>query len=521
MIEICCKDGETLLEACLRNHIFVDNVCGKNGICGKCKVRMLTNVVTASDQDRAFFLKEEIEAGWRLACLAMPQGVCSLELPIVESEEISVVAQSLPIKSEHEEKSKSNQIQNCVAKKNVITIDIGTTTIAMQHLLCLQNQDEKWAAQVLDTYTTVNSQRAYGADVLSRIQFSNEGNGQLLKDALMDSLTKGLEVLATANLIDDIYIAGNTTMIHLLMGYSCEQLGKAPFKPVQLQEIETGASDLFQFYLKEDVLSKVEKAKVYIFPGISAFVGGDVVSGLYYTGFYREPNVQLFVDLGTNGEMVVGNRMRILATSTAAGPAFEGGGLSCGCAGIKGAICGARLLSGGEWELDTIGGEMPVGICGSGVVEIIYELLQAGLIDETGLLAEGNLEKINLVDERIYITQQDIRQFQMAKAAIRAGVETLLQVYEIEVESISQIYIAGGFGYYLDLDKATSIGLFPENFSGKMLAVGNTSLAGLKAYATNPDSGKLEKIRKYTGECQLANNSHFQEKYIQSMQLGF
>ena len=139
------------------------------------------------------------------------------------------------------------------------------------------------------------------------------------------------------------------------------------------------------------------------------------------------------------------------------------------------------------------------------------------MIDETGLLAEGNQERVDLVEGQVFVTQQDIRQFQMAKAAIRAGVETLLQVYGTEVEDISQIYIAGGFGYYLDLAKAVAIGLFPENFLEKMLAVGNTSLGGLKAYVTNPDCGKLYNIRKYTGECQLADNSYFQEKYIESM----
>ena len=517
MIEICCKDGETLLEACQKKHIFVDNTCGGAGICGKCKVRMLTNIVPATDKDCAFFSKEELEDGWRLACLAKPQGICQLELPQINEPEISTVTKSVQPTSDKKENEGSCVTQIGAEEKHVLIIDVGTTTVAMQHLMCWQEQKDSWKTQVVGTYTGTNGQRMYGADVLSRIRYSNEGNGHALKTAIMKTLSNGIEELVDANLVDDIYIAGNTTMIHLLMGYSCEQLGRAPFKPVQIEEIETNASSLFAPYLREDCLASVKNAKVYILPGISAFVGGDVVSGLYYTNFYKAANVQLLVDLGTNGEMVVGNRMRLLATSTAAGPAFEGGGLSCGCAGIKGAICGAKLLSNGTWQFDTIGDEAPIGICGSGIVEIIYELLKNGLIDETGLLAEDNQERVDLVEGQVFVTQQDIRQFQMAKAAIRAGAETLLQVYGTDVEDISQIYIAGGFGYYLDLAKAVAIGLFPENFLGKMLAVGNTSLGGLKAYVTNPDCGKLHNIRKYTGECQLADNSYFQEKYIESM----
>ena len=537
MIEIGCKDGETLLEACQKHHIFVDNVCGGTGICGKCKVRMLTNPVPVSEKERQFFSEEELEAGWRLSCLAKPHGICQIELPRDGFEELSVVTERVQTKKEQEKTLGSGVERTGVRKKQVLIIDIGTTTIAMQRLLCWQEQEMQWESKVLATYTAANRQRVYGVDVLSRIQFSNEGNGQLLKDAIMETLAKGMERLVGANCegadsredgsgnpvfidhasFEDIYIAGNTTMIHLLLGYSCEQLGRAPFKPVKLEEIETRASDFFASYLKKSVLSQIEQAKVFIFPGISAFVGGDLVSGLYDTVFYKAPQVQLLVDLGTNGEMVVGNRMRLLATSTAAGPAFEGGGISCGCAGVKGAICGAKRLANGTWQFDTIGGKAPVGICGSGIVEIIYELLQAGLLDETGLLAEGNLERVELVEGQIFVTQQDVRQFQMAKAAIRAGVETLLRVYEIEAENLSRIYIAGGFGYFLNLDKATAIGLFPEDFQGKMLAVGNTCLGGLKAYATNPNSGILQNIRKYTGECSLAENAYFQEKYIQSM----
>lgn len=578
IIEICCNDGETILQACRREQIFSENVCGGKGICGKCKVRMLSNVVPASGGDETFFTEAELEEGWRLACLAKPQGMCQIELPVEREEEMSVVTdsflgdvikggknkeiyiattepevyitnkqicenecdrnetQKIRIENSNEDKKEikngkntnndkkaSSDTENNSASKNAIIIDIGTTTIAMQLILCKQDDSREWKTEVLATYTAVNSQRAYGADVLSRIQASNEGKGELLQNSILETLAKGLEVLETNTPVEAILLAGNTTMVHLLMGYSCEMLGRAPFKPVATESIQIDAPSLFssdrnkKAYLSKKAYKSIETATAYIFPGISAFVGGDIVAGLYYTGFYKEREVQLLIDLGTNGEMVIGNRMRMLATSTAAGPAFEGGGLSCGCAGIKGAICGGELLKNGTWKFATIGGGEPVGICGSGIVEILYELLQKGLMDDTGLLAEGNSDRVDLVGETVYITQQDIRQFQMAKAAIRAGVETLMQTYGAEIEDVSRIYIAGGFGYYLNLQKATAIGLFPNSFLGKMTAIGNSSLAGLREYATARDEGKLLNIKKYTGDCQLAENSYFQEKYIECM----
>lgn len=515
-IEICCKEGESLLQACQRLKIFSNNVCGGAGICGKCKVRMITNAVPPSGADQVFFTERELQAGWRLACLAKLVGSCKIEIPLTHQEDMSVVTDSglVNLISNKEDDRKENGEKT---KGMALVIDIGTTTIAMQLVRYGQNLQGESEIEVIDTYTAVNSQRSYGADVISRIQASNQGKGQELKECILHTLAEGMETLLSHTRVEQVLIAGNTTMVHLFMGYSCETLGSAPFRPVTTDCIQVDAGSVFSSYLSKETSLCLKDARMYIFPGISAFVGGDIVAGMYITGFYKKQEVQLLIDLGTNGEMVIGNRMRMLATSTAAGPAFEGGGLSCGCAGIKGAICGAKLLQDGTWELTTISDAEPVGICGSGIIEVLYELLINGWIDETGLLAEGNLDRVDLAGNKVYITQQDIRQFQMAKGAVRAGIETLMREYGAEVEDISQIYIAGGFGYFLNLQKAAAIGLFPAGFSPKMCAIGNSSLAGLKGFMTERDEGKLLNLRKYTTDCNLAENAYFKEMYLEYM----
>lgn len=518
IISICSENGESILKACQRENIFFDSVCGGNGTCGKCKVRMLTNAVLPTAADQAFFSGEELEDGWRLSCMAKPQGICEIEIPENDHMDMSVVTDSLPVDMTREDeflRTKERTLENRTGDRFFLVIDVGTTTVAIQ--LVKDPKENNHDIEVVETYTAVNLQRTYGADVISRIQASNQGKGKELKDCILRTLAKGMETLLKSTKVEQILIAGNTTMVHLLMGYSCETLGVAPFKPVTTDGLHVDAGSLFSSHLSEETLAYVKNAATYIFPGISAFVGGDIVAGLYQMDFHRKQEIQLLIDLGTNGEMVIGNRMRMLSASTAAGPAFEGGGLSCGCAGIKGAICGAKLLKDGTWELQTIGDTEPTGICGSGIVEVLYELYINGWIDETGLLAEGNLEKVDLIGETVYITQQDIRQFQMAKAAVRAGVETLIKEYGVELKEIARVYIAGGFGYYLNLEKATTIGLFPDGFLGKMMPVGNSCLAGLKRFGVYHDEGKLMNIGKYTASCDLAQNSWFQEKYLEYM----
>ncbi|MBR1693029.1 MAG: DUF4445 domain-containing protein [Lachnospiraceae bacterium] len=541
MIQVHCRKGQTILQACQKQGILVDGVCGGSGNCGKCKMKIMriapkegdagqSRMLPPSEKDIRLLSGQELEQGFRLACAAVPEEDCDIRLVDTPIEEMAVVTSSREVKRREETDA-------CFHTHELAVVaDIGTTTLAMQLVACTQNE-----TKVLATYTAVNAQRSFGAEVLSRIEASNARWGDALKDALLRGIAEGMEALteptaqaafsgSAADAGDKadsraagsaeparLVLAGNTTMVHLLMGYSCETLGRAQFRPVSTDSIRMKAEPLLKPYLTEKTAALLKETELFVFPGISAFVGGDIVAGLYVTGFYKSADVQILLDLGTNGEIVIGNRMRMLAASTAAGPAFEGGGISCGSAGVRGAVCGCTMRADGSFDLTTIGGAKPTGICGSGIIEILYELLKAGRIDETGLLDGGESERVILYGDTIYLTQKDIRQFQMAKAAVCAGIETLVREYGVQPEEVAALYVAGGFGYSIDLKKAAAIGLFPKGYEDRLTAIGNSALAGCRAYLLEKDEKKLSNICRYSAERNLAQSDDFKEAYLARM----
>lgn len=480
------KEGETLMEILQHAGIYLNAVCGGRGTCGKCKVR----------------ITEGLEPGDYLACKTIPNQECTV---LLTDEDGFVVVTD----SENSEvgKSKKPPIDFGAGRYGIGT-DIGTTTIAMQ-LVELDSET------VVDTYTAINRQRAYGADVISRIQASNDGKKEQLKQSILDDLETGIRELLARNpvTVETMGISGNTTMIHLLMGYSCETLGVYPFTPVNIKAMETDYPELFG--------NDHYTFAIRILPGISTYVGGDIAAGLLTCGIDKKEKVSMLIDLGTNGEMAIGNQERILVTSTAAGPAFEGGNIICGTGSIPGAISHA-VYRDNRFEIETIGNEEATGICGTGVIDITYELLEHDLIDETGLLDEEYFEEGILLskneEKEIRFYQKDIREIQLAKSAVRAGIETLLVNYGVSYEELDSIYIAGGFGYKIDIDKAVGIGLLPGECRDKMKAIGNGSLKGSILYLTEKDAReRMEKIAEIAEEVQLASSREFNDFYMQCM----
>ena len=491
--------GQTLLEIFRNENIYIDAICAGRGTCGKCKVQFLEGCPIPTKEDENFFTEEELANGWRLACKAIIQRQCVVSIEMSGEEKYAVV-------TEYASERKPQQ----PAEKSYygIAVDIGTTTIAMQLL-------ELHSKTIEDTYTAINRQRSYGADVISRIQASNEGKKERLRQSILEDLEQGIEELHSRNhvTVKEIGISGNTTMISLLMGYSCEGLGAYPFTPVNIDAVE---ADYFTIFGNHR-----HTCKLRILPGISAFVGGDITAGLLACGFDRKEKVSILVDLGTNGEMAIGNQDKIFVTSTAAGPAFEGGNIICGTGSIPGAISHVTYKNNG-FELETIGKQEASGICGTGVIDITYELLKQKLIDETGLLNDKFFEDGILLakskESEIRFYQKDIREIQLAKAAIRAGLETLLVNYGVGYDEIDDIYIAGGFGYKMDIDKAIGIGLFPKACKNKLKAIGNSSLKGNLIYLTEKDAKeRMRKITQLSEEVSLAASSTFYELYLQHM----
>lgn len=491
--------GQTLLEIFRNANVYIDAICAGRGTCGKCKVQFLEGCPISTKEDENFFTEEELANGWRLACKAIIQRQCVVSIEMSGEEKYAVVT---------EYASERKPQQSAEKSYYGIAVDIGTTTIAMQLL-------ELHSKTIEDTYTAINRQRSYGADVISRIQASNEGKKERLRQSILEDLEQGIEELHSRNhvTVKEIGISGNTTMISLLMGYSCEGLGAYPFTPVNIDAVE---ADYFTIFGNHR-----HTCKLRILPGISAFVGGDITAGLLACGFDRKEKVSILVDLGTNGEMAIGNQDKIFVTSTAAGPAFEGGNIICGTGSIPGAISHVTYKNNG-FELETIGKQEASGICGTGVIDITYELLKQKLIDETGLLNDKFFEDGILLakskESEIRFYQKDIREIQLAKAAIRAGLETLLVNYGVGYDEIDDIYIAGGFGYKMDIDKAIGIGLFPKACKNKLKAIGNSSLKGNLIYLTEKDAKeRMRKITQLSEEVSLAASSTFYELYLQHM----
>lgn len=523
-MRISLKAGETYnktVKDALREHgIAMDYICGGKGICGKCAVRVLEGKAEPSVADRAFFSEEQLVQGYRLACQMHVTADILLEIPQeqLQQQKNEPKMQVAGIQTHHEMADTFGNAQEDAAEQTYshaqdvateqtygVAIDLGTTTIGFA-LVDLQTKE------VCRTQSRLNTQRSYGADVLSRIQSANEGHEKELQACVTKDLREGVVQLCgdllTQKAIKHIVISGNTTMCHLLRGYSCKTLGVAPFIPSHLA--------LEQW--KEDDI------EITIFPGASSFIGGDIVSGIYSISDEKEP--WMLLDFGTNGEMVLWTGEQLFATAAAAGPAFEGGNITCGCASVPGAISSV-MIAGCHSHTKTIGGIPAIGICGSGLLEAISGMRKAGLLDENGTFIE-NLRSDGFVLQtpgsikEIVLTQEDIRQFQMAKSAIAVGQKTLLRAAGRKASDMKHVYLAGGMGSFLNVRAAAAVGLLQKEFLPVAKAVGNTSLQGAITYLlkqTKTETKKLEEIAKQIRVLSLAETPGFEEDYIMHMAL--
>lgn len=360
----------------------------------------------------------------------------------------------------------------------LVAVDIGTTTIGMYLINAVTGEQ-------MGVFVSLNPQQIHGADVISRISNANAGKKEELQALITETIENGVKKLVKERTPKLIVISGNTVMGHLLMGYDVESLGVYPFKAEHLEQAETAICGI----------------KTILMPGISAFIGGDVVSGLYTLGFKDSKEVSLLIDLGTNAEMVIGNCDRMLALSAAAGPAFD------------------------------------QKVYGSQLIKAVAQILTEEKADRTGCLAEEYFE-LGCIAGRTLVKQEEIRELQKAKAAVAAGITLLAREYGVQLSEIRKVYIAGGLGFYLDLDAAVEIGLFPKEFVGKMEAVGNTSLEGAYRYGlaleqdvkepdhqtdgldyagqTKPER-ELKELLSKVRELNLAELEGFEETYINAM----
>ncbi len=489
--------GESLHDALRREGYLLPSYCGGKGNCGKCRIRILSSVPEPKEGDRSVFSEEELKEGWRLACLTRGEGIFELEIPEYREEEIAAedsVLESSGIEDTAPGKNSSSGYREGGPPEYALAVDLGTTTIAAGLV-------DTAGGKMIRKAAGINHQRTYGADVLSRIDAANRGAGVKLQEIVLEDLDHLCLDLGLSQGVREmeipVVISGNTTMQHLLQGLSCRTLGTYPFQAVDLSLHKTG--------------------NMTFLPGISTFVGADIVSGIISCGMDRKKDISILIDLGTNGEMVIGNQDRMLAASASAGPAFEGGNISCGTAGIPGAVESVRIR-GDKASVSTIGGKTPLGICGSGVLDTVYELLKEGIIDETGRLDDRYFETGYPLAEGIRFTAKDVREVQLAKSAIRSGIGILLEAYGISCREVDCLYLAGGFGRGIDTAKAVGIGLLPRELSDRIVTVGNSSLAGAALYASVPSAAdRFSHVTRIAEELLLANHGKFNDLYIKNM----
>ncbi len=467
--------GQSLMKIFNDNNIELNFVCGGKGNCGKCKIQDIKNKLPITEVDKKFLTQSQLDKGYRLACKIYP----------IEDIEIKLIQEDTKILDYN--------FSNVYSSNYSVAIDIGTTTISME-LINLDN------AQVVNSCTILNSQKTFGADILSRIQNSINGNSEQLRKCIQNDILKGLKLICADNKINKIVIAANTTMIHLLMGFDCSGLGVYPFSPVSIEKIETSFYEIFE--------SNLFDANVTILPSISTYIGADIVSGMLNCNFDKSEKNIMLIDIGTNGEIAVGNKNKILCTSAAAGPALEGGNISCGMGAVDGAISKLKLEN-DKIIFDTIGNKKAIGICGSAVIDIVSETLKNNLIDYTGLLKNNTPIEIT---ENISFTQQDIRQVQLAKSAIYCSIDILAKSYN----DIDTVYISGGFSN-INIENAITVGIIPLEFKNKIKFIGNSSLNGAKKYILESCEERVKTIINKSKEIYLANESSFNDLFIKNL----
>lgn len=484
--------GESILSVLRRENVFIPAFCGGNKLCGKCKVTASGKLSQYGAEELELLSEAERKCGVRLACVACIEGDAAVS---ISADGAYSVLTDLGdgAKDEH---------PSCWESLGA-AIDLGTTTVAM-YIYSLETRKR------VGVISGKNAQQIIGADVISRIEYAitsqeNLQNARALIISQINAMlaeickTKGLDIKK----LRSVTVSGNTAMLYLLCGLSPKSIASAPF----------AADNLFGGFIKASQLGvELPEANVFLIPCISAFVGGDITSGIISSGLYETDKNILFIDFGTNGEIVLSSKGRLTCCSTAAGPAFEAAKISCGVGGVVGAINKVRV-SEGEILCDTIGGKPPVGVAGSGLIDAVAALLSLGKVEDSGYMEEP----FELA-EGVTLQPADIRELQLAKAAVRAGAETLLAASGVSAAELDGVYLTGGFGAGLNIKNAIALGLLPEVSAEKIRVLGNCSGAGAVRALLEPAAyGSLKSAAAKAQTVSLDGNPEFTERFMEYM----
>ena len=514
---VIVEKGELILSVISRSGYVMDAPCGGKKRCGKCKVKASGILSPISDKEKSLLTQEENETGIRLACFCSVEGDFNIDISSGAYEiEIGMRDKNIELLPYVDTSAFIKEHENVIG----IAVDIGTTTVAARFYNLLNGRH-------LFTRSAINAQKNFGADVMSRIEYAinkTDGNEVLHNTITMQLNNMFQEFFAQSGIslndIAEIVIAGNTTMELLAAGYSIKSLGSLPFIPDSLLDEYKDAASLGY---------NTPYAKIYFMPAVGGFFGGDAVSVMVAMDF-DDKKPKFMVDIGTNGEMAIslGGENAIYGCSTAAGPAFEGACIRFGTGSIEGAINRVILDDNENFKYKTIGNKPPVGICGSGLIDVTALSLKKGYLDETGRLDdvlplfEGEFS-LPLGEDGIFVTQKDIREIQLAKAAICAGVKVIANSASVNNKNsnateVNDIFIAGGFGTALNLENAKIIGLLPSEYCDRAITVGNAALQGaIMCLLSKNYRQRAKALVKKVILVDLSSDPMFQDEYVENM----
>ncbi len=449
------EEGELLSELLMRHGISAPHPCSGRGVCKKCK---------------ALVDGQEI-----LTCQYKIDRDVNLYLPTESGLSVKDVESS--------EFFRSDEL--------FTVLDIGTTTLIMA--LCSND------GKILRRITSTNPQTVFGADVISRINACSRLGARTLQAPLIARINEMLSCMGRKT--QRMFVSANATMLHLFLGEDCSSMGHAPYTARFLGKREVRAK----------TVGVVGVEDLIVLPSAHAFVGADIIAGLACVDLPKKGKWSLFADLGTNAEIVLLSEDRILCTAAAAGPCFEGSNIECGMSAAEGAICSFCTI-GGEKIVETVDGAPPVGLCATGLIDAIYELLRLGEIDESGYL-DG---RFYLADE-VYISPADVRQLQLAKSAVHSAIEALLDIADAGWEKVEKLYISGGFAAKLSIPHARGVGLIPRQLADRCVLIEDSCVRGTLKYAVgDAEPNELAEKAEY---CDLTQSDVFKEAFIKN--IGF
>lgn len=523
------KKGTNLMDVLIDAGCFIENPCNGMGTCGKCKVRVLeSDNIFLTQEEKAFLSEDEIKIGIRLSCFLTVEEELFIELLGAEKKHEILTYGHTP------DFTFAPKVQTDNEKKYGVAVDIGTTTVVASLIDMIDGNEVASASQI-------NPQKKYGLDVLTRISYAFD-QGETGKTNLQMEIVKGLNGLISSladkgkiktEQIIDCVISANTTMLHFLLGVDARGIGRAPYEPV-FTKAQTVQALSIGIHLNPDVM-------LYCLPSVSSYIGSDIVSGCYAAELNKGTKTKLFIDIGTNGEIVLADKGKLFACSCAAGPALEGMNISSGVRAQEGAIEEITFHKDGT-RISTIANKKPTGLCGSGILAAFRELLSHGLINERGAIVkpeqlvvgdyrhqfievnEGKrsirLYHAEKDDEHVgfQMTQSDIRQVQLSKGAILSGLLALTNEAGVRLEDLDEVIVAGQFGAHLSVESLVGVGIVPKEVKDKITYLGNTSKSGAyMALMSEHVRKEMEVLSQNINYLELANTNNYERVFANAL----